>query len=220
MIFDPFGWAGRVIAPRHLHRAINLGAIAVFAYFLWKRIGEYPIFWSKPLWFVETLIYAVLIAAFLLRVEPVDRSRGLREILIPLVGGMLPFALLSSPPNPAVWKNPLALGTVFWTMTAATALTIWGMWTLRRAFSITVEARELVSGGPYRFVRHPIYAGEMITACAVAAWRFSWLNFALVITFIAIQVTRSRWEERKLIQNFPDYVKTTGRAPWFWRVDG
>ena len=103
-------------------------------------------------------------------------------------------------------------------MTAATALTVWGMWTLRRAFSITVEVRQLVTGGPYRFVRHPIYAGEMITAAAVATWRLSWMSMALLALFCGIQITRSRWEEQKLTRVFPDYRTTTGRSWWFWRT--
>lgn len=219
-MFDPFGWASRYIPPVWLHLTIQASAIAIFITFLLKRGVEYPLFSLKPLWFVETLIYAVLIAAFVLRVQPVDRSRGLREIVVPLIGGTLPFALLLPPPNPAVWRNPIAINAVFWTMTLATALTIWGMWTLRRAFSITVEARELVSGGPYRFIRHPIYAGEMITAAAVACWRFSWTNLSLLALFIAIQITRSYWEERKLVRVFPAYAAHNARAWWFWRMKG
>lgn len=218
VIFDPFGWAARFVPPRRIHQLIRAGAVLVFAIFFAKRIGEYGAFLLKPLWFVETLIYLVLLVAFLVRVEPVDRSRGVAQVLLPLVGGVLPFALLGSPPHPAVWRDPLLLHTVFWTMTAATALTIAGMWTLRRAFSITVEARELVTGGPYRFVRHPIYAGEMITALAVAAWRFSWTNVAIAVAFVAIQLVRARMEEAKLARVFPAYAESVGRSPWLWRV--
>lgn len=216
--FDPFGWAARVVPPRLIHQAIRAGAVIVFAFFLVKRIGEYGIFLLKPLWFVETLIYLVLLVAFLLRVEPVDRSRGVAEVLLPLAGGVLPFALLATPPHPAVWRDPTWLYGVFWTMTLATALTIWGMWTLRRAFSITVEARELVTTGPYRFIRHPIYAGEVITALAVATWRFSWANVVIALAFVTIQLVRARLEERKLARVFPGYTEFARRSPWLWRV--
>jgi protein-S-isoprenylcysteine O-methyltransferase Ste14 len=216
--FDPFGWAARWVPPHRLHQLIRVGAALLFCVFLARRIAEYDRFLLKPLWVVETFIYLVLLVAFLVRVEPIDRSIGVKQVLIPLIGGMLPFALLGSPPHPAVWREPSALYAVFWTMTAATALTIWGMWTLRRAFSITVEARQLVTGGPYRWIRHPIYLGEMLTAIAVAIWRFSWWNLAIVIAFVAIQLVRSREEERKLARVFQGYSMLAQRSPWFWRA--
>lgn len=216
--FDPFGWAARFIPERRLHQLIRFAAVALFALFLVKRLGEYDTFFLKPLWFVETAIYAVLLLAFLVRVEPVDRSVGWGQVALPLVGGVLPFALLLTAPHPAVFRDPLRLQWVFWMMTIATALTVWGMWTLRRAFSITVEARQLVTDGPYRFLRHPIYAGEIITAAAVALWRWSWLNAGILLLFIAIQLYRARAEERKLARAFAGYTTFAARAPWLWRV--
>jgi protein-S-isoprenylcysteine O-methyltransferase Ste14 len=215
IMFDPFGWAARLAPEKWLHRLIRAGAIAVFCFFLLRRIEEYGNFLLKPLWVVETVIYLVLIAAFLLRVDPLDRARGVREILVPLAGGILPFGLLISPPYVA---NRAVLYAVFWWMTVATALTVWGMWTLRRSFSITVEARQLVTGGPYRWIRHPVYAGELLTAAAVAAWRFSALNVTLLLLFAAIQLLRSRWEERKLGRVFPAYATWAKTAWWFWPI--
>jgi protein-S-isoprenylcysteine O-methyltransferase Ste14 len=214
--FDPFGWITRWVAPQTAHRAIRIGAITVFAYFLTRRVAQYDDFLLKPLWIVETLIYVVLAAAFFVRIDPIDRSRGVREVLVPLAGGVLPFALLTTSPHPAIWKNPTALYTVFWCMTLATALTIWGMWTSRRAFSITVEARELVTSGPYRWIRHPIYAGEILTGAAVTVWRWSWLNAGLFVLFAAIQLARARWEEQKLARVFPEYAAIARTRVWLW----
>jgi protein-S-isoprenylcysteine O-methyltransferase Ste14 len=217
-MFDPFGWAAHVVPEKWLHGLIRAGAIVVFCVFFVRRIGEYNDFLLKPLWVMETLIYLALIAAFLLRVNPVDRAKGLREVLVPLVGGLLPFALLTSPPYPGVRLNTAALYGVFWWMTVATALTVWGMWSLRRSFSITVEARELVTSGPYRWFRHPVYAGELLTGAAVMAWRFSILNLLLFALFAAVQLLRSRWEEKKLGRVFPGYDDWAKTVWWFWPV--
>ena len=101
-------------------------------------------------------------------------------------------------------------------MTAATVLTVWGLWTLKRSFSITVEARDLVTNGPYRFIRHPIYLGEMLTALAVAFWRFSLLNLFIFTLFVVIQLFRAKWEEEKLVKVFPDYKKYSLLSLWPW----
>jgi protein-S-isoprenylcysteine O-methyltransferase Ste14 len=132
------------------------------------------------------------------------------------VGALLPFALLTSAPHPAVRDHPFALYAAFWWMTLATGLTVWGMWTVRRSFSITVEARELVEHGPYRWIRHPIYCGEILAAAAVCAWRFSWPNVGLFALFTIIQLARARWEEQKLSKRFPAYG--TAKAWWLWRL--
>ncbi len=218
MVFDPFGWAARSFPEKWLHRLIRAVAIAVFGVFLARRIGQYDDFLLKPLWVVETLVYLVLASAFLLRLDPVDRARGMRDIVVPLAGGLLPFALLFVPPNPAVAADPILLHGVFWWMTAATALTIWGIWTLRSSFSITVEARALVTAGPYRWLRHPVYAGELLAAAAVMVRRFSLSNLALFVLFVAVQLWRSRWEEQKLSRVFPAYRDWARTRLWFWRL--
>ncbi len=214
--FDPFGWLTRWIPEGILHGCVRAAAVAVLAGFLVLRVGQYHQFALKPLWAVETLLFAVLIAGYLVRRSPVDRARGIKEILVPLLGAVLPFGLLTSPPHPLVASSPVVLHAVFWWMTAATAFTVWGLGTLGRSFSITVEARAPVCGGPYRWVRHPVYLGEMATAVAVALWRWSLPNGVLLVLFIAVQLLRSRWEEEKLARVFPAYQILRQRSRWFW----
>jgi protein-S-isoprenylcysteine O-methyltransferase Ste14 len=208
--FDPFGWLARFIPEALLHRFLQVGMIVTTALFLVTRIREYPSFSLKILWLAETLLFVVLMAAFLLRSTPRERSRGVREVLVPVAAGLLPFALLCASPTPRVVA-------IFWWMTAATGLTVWGIWTLRHAFSITVEARSLVTGGPYRFVRHPVYLGEILAATGVTLLRFSLLNMTLLALFISLQLIRSSWEELKLCRNFPEYRTYAARSLWFWR---
>jgi len=145
-----------------------------------------------------------------------DRSRGVREILIPLAGALLPFALIFSPSQSLITGQTNYAYIVFIWMTVSTALTVWGLWTLRRSFSITVEARELVTGGPYRFIRHPVYLGEMLSAAAVTIFRFSPVNVLILFLFVAIQLFRSKMEEEKLGHVFPGYIDFAAKAFWFW----
>ena len=55
-------------------------------------------------------------------------------------------------------------------MVACTAFGVWGLVTLRHSFSIIPEARRVVSGGPYRFVRNPMYIGALLTLIGAALW--------------------------------------------------
>lgn len=207
----------RYLPERLMHRLIRVAMVIILAFFLRERLGQYHLFAVKTLWLAETALFAVLILAFLCRTNPVNRSSGVQEIIIPLVGSALPFALLLSPPSPLVTGNRLLFFTLIWGMTAATILTVAGMWNLRRSFSITVEARSLVTSGLYRTIRHPIYTGEMLAALAVTLIRLSLPNLFIMALFAAIQIYRSRMEERKLAEVFPEYLEYLAKSFWFWR---
>jgi len=97
--FDPFGWAARFLPDRWLHAMIRAVMLGVFAAFLVRRTLEYAAFASKPLWAAETALYACLVLAFATRRDPVVRSSGVAEILLPLVGAALPSAS---------WRRPRA----------------------------------------------------------------------------------------------------------------
>lgn len=214
--FDPFSWFERYFSPRTLHLMIRVGIMMVLTVFLIHRIVSYERYWFKPLWAAETLVFVIFLMSYAVRKDPVKRSRGVGEIVLPLMGGVLPFALLFAPPHPAVIGSPTYLYIIFISMTAAACLTVWGLWTIRRSFSITVEVRELVVGGPYRFVRHPVYLGEMLSALGVAVLRFSPQNAVLLLLFVAIQLYRSRMEENKLAGVYPAYRDFAARSIWFW----
>jgi len=216
-VFDPFGWFG-FLSERTRHRFLSAFVIAVCAALLVLRIRERPHFLFKPLWGAEVAIYVVFIWMYAVRGKPVDRSRGVREIVLPLVAGALPFAFLLFPVNRQIVSTRERAMALFAAMTIFTSLTIWGMVTLRRAFSVTVEARTLVTGGPYRVVRHPIYTGEILTAAMVVILRFTPANASLFLLFLALQLYRSRLEEQKLLRNFPEYRQTVGKSWWFWKI--
>ena len=215
--FDPFGLMEKLLPARIIHLAIRIIMCAILTGLLIRQILLYHLFIFKPLWMVETLMLSMFLVSYLTRKDPVSRARGTKEVFFPVIGALLPFLLLFSPPNLWISDNFLALQLLFYWMTAAAALTAWGLWALRHSFSITVEARELVISGPYRYIRHPVYAGEILAALSIAAWRFSLLNVLIVVLFVVIQLLRSKWEEDKLSRIFSDYQSYAAKTIWFWQ---
>lgn len=62
---------------------------------------------------------------------------------------------------------------------------------------------ELVTSGPYRLVRHPIYAGLLI-ACIGTAVALSWAWLTVVALASAYFIYSAIVEERNLTEQFPD----------------
>jgi len=166
------------------------------------KVYLYPIYSNKVLWGIETSIF-LLIALFIVTRKPLKKkAEGFNETIIPLLGGIWPFFLLFTKRCQfgLTYQKEILL-----IMCVSTGFSLFSYLFLNTAFTIMVEARELKSSGPYKYILHPVYSGQIITAIAVLAWRFSLVNIFVCCTFIAIQNFRASLEEQKLASAFPEY---------------
>jgi protein-S-isoprenylcysteine O-methyltransferase Ste14 len=102
--------------------------------------------------------------------------------------------------------------------------TLWATWslaTLGRCFGLFPEARGLVTGGPYRLVRHPVYLGELVAAVGLVLARPALAIAFIVVAFAVLQYWRTIYEERALSNAFPSeypaYARRVGRLVPGWR---
>jgi protein-S-isoprenylcysteine O-methyltransferase Ste14 len=103
--------------------------------------------------------------------------------------------------------------------TIGLAYSVWGLAYLRRSFSIVPEARRLVTGGPYRFSRHPVYLGEITTAIGVNLATAGWLGALAIVYFVTAEILRMGWEERVLSRAFPEeYPAYAARVSGFFPI--
>jgi protein-S-isoprenylcysteine O-methyltransferase Ste14 len=84
---------------------------------------------------------------------------------------------------------------------------------LGRCFGILPEARGLVTGGPYRLVRHPVYLGELGAAGGLLIAAPTGWNVAMGILFLVSQLVRMRLEEQELAAQFTEYEAYARRTP-------
>jgi protein-S-isoprenylcysteine O-methyltransferase Ste14 len=97
--------------------------------------------------------------------------------------------------------------------TIGVAIVIAGKLTIGRSFGIAPANRGIVARGPYNVVRHPIYAGYLLTHAAVlAAYPSMWNVFAVVTGDIAL-VLRALAEERVLSAD-REYQSYCSRVAW------
>jgi protein-S-isoprenylcysteine O-methyltransferase Ste14 len=101
-----------------------------------------------------------------------------------------------------------------------TVLAIISVWYLGKAFSLVPQGRKVVRNGPYRWIRHPLYAAEEIAVFGALLQFFSLITVIIFLVHIGVQICRIIYEERLLRQTFPeynDYVATSWRLlPSVW----
>ncbi len=74
-------------------------------------------------------------------------------------------------------------------------------------------ARELVTQGPYKVIRHPLYGAEVVTIIGVAIGHWSPGAALLALAWLALQIRRAQNEERVLRARFPEYEAYARRVP-------
>ncbi len=86
---------------------------------------------------------------------------------------------------------------------------------LRRSFAVTPQAHALKQAGPYAVIRHPMYAGNILTVSGLGLLLGTAESLALALGIAGLQIGRAYFEERLLAAAFPDYALYKARVGAF-----
>lgn len=64
----------------------------------------------------------------------------------------------------------------------------------------------LLTSGPYRWIRHPMYAGVLLGMGALVLERLTWERAVLWFSLLAVLLAKLTFEESFLNARFPDYA--------------
>jgi protein-S-isoprenylcysteine O-methyltransferase Ste14 len=161
---------------------------------------------------LSTIVFMMLMAAaVIMRTRPSGKASGLEPRISALVGTFLVYGITAFPRR----DLPLSLEAVSTLLTMiGNAGAIVALSQLGRSFSIMAESRQLVTTGPYRIVRHPLYLAEEIAMVGVFLQFASPWTALLLLAQISFQLRRMHNEELVLTARFPEYTvyqRTTAR---------
>jgi protein-S-isoprenylcysteine O-methyltransferase Ste14 len=182
-----------------------------------------------------TTLAIALVAVFLsLRRAPAREEPGARiflrgPALILLSSLFIALAAILWNPIPlrlalAPRASAVLLGAVF--LFAGLGLYLWGLFTLRgmfapsSGFGVRIQAAHtLVTSGPYRYIRHPMYLAVIVATFGAFLVYRTWAALFFAVAMFGL-VVRARREERILAAEFgTDWQGYASRVPmWFPRT--
>lgn len=105
-------------------------------------------------------------------------------------------------------------------LSAAGALAVWGLASMGRQMSSQAEVRpdtQLVTGGAFGLVRHPLYLSILLLWAGGSLSLLSWVMALCTVALVRPFVARSSLEEEMLVRHFgPEYGAYASRVPMLW----
>ncbi len=119
------------------------------------------------------------------------------------------------------WRNASLLALLF--LIASLLLAGWAIKVMRLGhFNVRPAIKSgavLVTHGPYRYIRHPMYASLLLGGVGLLLITFSWLRLAGFFALWLVLYLKVRIEEKLLADHFPGYSLYQQRSrmlfPWF-----
>jgi len=157
-----------------------------------------------------------------------SQDRGSRTFLVVSLwtGLLLSFVLAWTVPPARIAGDgwvPLLIGVLL--VWGGIGLRLWSVWTLGRFFRtvVTIQAdHHLVDKGPYRVIRHPSYAGSVLSVTGIGLALGNWLSVAVCLAFTLVGFSRRIVVEETVLQDaftgsYKAYTRHTWRLlPFVW----
>ena len=116
---------------------------------------------------------------------------------------------------PVAWMPTLTLAGLLFSAVGF-GVSLWAICYLRRSFAVLVAVRRVVLGGPYAFVRHPMYLGYLLDTVGLLLITCSPAMCLLAAGFLVLMAVRARLEEGSLADASEEYRRHCQRTGAFF----
>jgi protein-S-isoprenylcysteine O-methyltransferase Ste14 len=115
--------------------------------------------------------------------------------------------------RPGPWNSARLVG--FCIAVPAAVLFLTARWQIGRSFSITPQARELVTRGLYSRIRNPIYVFSTLLLVGVLVTLPYRYPLLLLLVLVPVQIARARKEAQVLEARFGEEYRKYREGTWF-----
>ncbi len=108
-------------------------------------------------------------------------------------------------------------GLLVWLFLGCTVWTIVSLSSLGRSFAVFPSLRSIVNRGPFRWIRHPAYLGELglVVVCAMASdWAIDHWKIVLSLVFAVVAIAIRIWIEESLLSTQAAYQQYRSAVRW------
>ncbi len=177
-------------------------SVLLFAIYVTRQWHSFAL---KPYNLLSVASEAIVVAFIVVRRPALSVSTRPLDWFVAFAGTALPMLA------EAGGKPVASIYVGFWMMIIGLLLSLWAKLIIQRGFGIASANRGVVAKGPYRFVRHPMYAGYLFVHLGYLLMNPLPWNAVLYAVVWSFQIARILVEERLLKQD-PAYVEFASRV--------
>ncbi len=171
-----------------------------------QALGDAPPSWKFLAEVVSrssTILFLGLLSTlFIIRLEPIKKAKGILPRVL-AVAGTFSMTLVTIFPRANLSLSQTVIASLI--SLVGTGLSLFALAHLGRSFSVMAEARRLITSGPYRVVRHPLYVFEAMASLGILLQFFSFYSVLIYLAHCFLQLQRMKNEEAVLEVAFPEY---------------
>lgn len=108
-------------------------------------------------------------------------------------------------------------GVAWGLVTLGVGLGGWAWWCLRGSFRVLPDPHPrgvLVTRGPYRYIRHPMYTALLVATLGLVWEAPSGLRLGAWLALASVLVAKLRYEERLLCKQYPEAYPRYREQTW------
>ncbi len=191
----------------------NFAVADIFAFFVYQNFKYYLNTGS-----ISTLLFlmfeALVVILVLIRPAPFSYSKSPKEWTVAFIGTYFPALLISglqSFEGRELFLIPQIIGIM---------ISFAGILSLNRSFGIVPANRGIKTTGIYRYIRHPLYAGYILSNTSFLIQNFSIWNLLVILAVFSAFIFRIFYEENFLSQDaeYLAYMSQTKARllPYVW----
>lgn len=187
----------------------------------WTYMGEVlalSIASTVWLWFNDRALLEARLSSPFRKRDQRPRDRVIIALFVPVMLGWMVLIALDA--RRFMWTSVPLAGQIAGAVLVGAGMVL--VWETYRANTFattqvrvqTERAQTVVDSGPYRYVRHPMYAGMVLYLLGTPLMLSSLWGLAVIPVMLVLLGLRTLGEEQVLKADLPGYTEYTSKTPW------